>query len=358
MASIQVQELCRDYGPSSKVGPISLDIKSGEFFSLLGPSGCGKSTTLRCIAGFEQPDQGEILIAGKSVRRLPAHKRNIGIVFQSFALFPHLTVLGNVMFGLRLRKIPGAQAKARARAALISVGLDDYGDRYPAALSGGQQQRVAIARAIVLEPPVLLMDEPLSSLDLQLRVQMRGEIRALQRRLGLTVVYVTHDQDEALSMSDRLAVMSQGAVQQIGAPREIYEQPASEAVATFIGTANIFTLSALGEDDGGTFGTLPSGLSIRLGRRAFAHPPRLALRPERICIEPDAQGGGDNLHTGTIERLDYLGGDLALNIRLSDKDVVAVSAKNIGHLAKARIGDRLRIGFSSHDLVPLPVPGN
>src|SRR6266700_3374076 len=236
---LEVRELTKRYSPQVSVGPISFEVHEGEFFSLLGPSGCGKTTTLRCIAGFETPSEGSIHLEGARIDAQPPNRRNIGLVFQSYALFPHLTVFENIAFGLRLRRVPLPEMKQRVGLALDLVGLPDLAGRSPRQLSGGQQQRIAIARSVVLEPRILLFDEPLSNLDFKLRLQMREELRNLQRRLGKTSIYVTHDQTEALALSDRIAVLSQGRIEQIGTPDEIYERPASAFVAEFIGSSNM-----------------------------------------------------------------------------------------------------------------------
>src|SRR5438093_9873671 len=224
----------------------------GEFFSLLGPSGCGKTTTLRCIAGFETLSEGAIALGGRRLDDRPPHRRDVGLVFQNYALFPHLTVFDNVAFGLRLRKVDKAAIERRVGQMLDLVDLPSLGARYPAQLSGGQQQRVAIARSLVLEPSLLLFDEPLSNLDLKLRIQMRYELKSLQRRLGKTAIYVTHDQTEALALSDRIAVLSHGRIEQIGTPGEIYERPASTFVAEFIGSSNLVVARIIERGDAGT----------------------------------------------------------------------------------------------------------
>ena len=226
------------------VDGVTLDIAAGEFFSLLGPSGCGKTTSLRMIAGFELPDSGRVHVAGRDITDLPVHKRDMGMVFQSYALFPHRTVAENVAFGLRMREVPKPDIERRVKAALAQVALTGLEERKPGQLSGGQQQRVALARALVVEPPVLLCDEPLGALDRKLRQQMQFELKELQKRLGVTLVFVTHDQEEALAMSDRIAVMNHGKVEQVGAPTEIYERPRTRFVADFIGEINILEEAA------------------------------------------------------------------------------------------------------------------
>jgi spermidine/putrescine ABC transporter ATP-binding subunit len=287
------------FGQMMALHRLDLDIERGSFFSLLGPSGCGKTTTLRLIAGFEQPSRGDVYIRGKRVTGVPAHKRNFGMVFQSFALFPHLTVAENIAFGLKMRRVDGAAITRRVNGALDLVALGGFGERYPRQLSGGQQQRVALARAIVFEPDVLLLDEPLSALDKLLREQMQVELRQLQRRLGTTTVFVTHDQEEALTMSDRVAVMKDGRIQQAGAPRDIYERPGNEFVATFLGASNILCGHVRDHAGGklvvGLGGTVltvdPPGGDGGSPARSFAvgEAIKLALRPEKVRL--DMRGG-------------------------------------------------------------------
>jgi ABC-type Fe3+/spermidine/putrescine transport system ATPase subunit len=272
---------------------VRLDVKPGEFLTLLGPSGCGKTTTLRMIAGFEKPDQGRIRFDGQDVTYLPANRRNIGFVFQNYALFPHLSIFENVAYGLRVRGLPADGIGNRVSNVLALVGLAGYEHQFSSQLSGGEQQRVALARAIVIEPRVLLFDEPLSNLDAKLRVQMRQEIRALQRRLGITTVYVTHDQEEAMAVSDRIAVMSQGSVVQEGSAEDLYYRPASQFVAGFIGRVNLIP------------GTVARGSDGRLGIAALGtmivngdiisdfhagDAVQLVLRPEAIAIARDGEG--------------------------------------------------------------------
>lgn len=236
---VSIQNVVKSYGKDLVINGLSLEIKKGEFFTLLGPSGCGKTTLLRMIIGFNSVDAGDILIDGKSIVKTPTNKRNMGMVFQNYAVFPHLNVEDNVAYGLRTRKLPKEEMQARVKKILKTVKIDHLNKRKPAQLSGGQQQRVALARAIVIEPSLLLMDEPLSNLDAKLRVEMRNAIKSIQREVGITTVYVTHDQEEALAVSDRIAVMNNGIVQQIGSPKHIYQRPANLFVASFIGLTNV-----------------------------------------------------------------------------------------------------------------------
>ncbi|HUZ21974.1 MAG TPA: ABC transporter ATP-binding protein [Acidimicrobiales bacterium] len=249
MSSVQLRALRRTFGETAALQELTLDIASGEFVSMLGPSGCGKTTALRIIAGFEYPDSGEVLVDGKDVLGLPANRRNMGMVFQAYSLFPNMTARQNVEFGMRIRRMSHEERTTRAAALLDLVGLAAMMDRYPRQLSGGQQQRVALARSLAIEPKVLLLDEPLSALDAKVRVQLREEVRRIQRQLGITALYVTHDQEEALSISDRVAVMSNGRVEQVGTPAEIYGAPKTAFVASFVGTMNRFEGTVVSQQD-------------------------------------------------------------------------------------------------------------
>ena len=240
VAELKIQGLAKSYRDVRVLESIDLDIASGEFFTLLGPSGCGKTTLLRTIAGFQRQDRGEIIVKGDRIDHKPAHKRDIGMVFQDYAIFPHLTVAENVAFGLKARSLPKADIDQRVDESLKMVRLDGYHGRYPAEMSGGQQQRIGLARAMAIRPTLLLMDEPLSNLDAKLRIELREDIRDIQRRLGITTIYVTHDQEEALAVSDRICVMNKGNVEQIGTPYEIYREPIRHFAAGFVGTMNFF----------------------------------------------------------------------------------------------------------------------
>jgi ABC-type Fe3+/spermidine/putrescine transport system ATPase subunit len=302
------------------VDGVTLDIAAGEFFSLLGPSGCGKTTSLRMIAGFELPDSGRVHVAGRDITDLPVHKRDMGMVFQSYALFPHRTVAENVAFGLRMREVAKPEIERRVKAALSQVALTGLEERKPGQLSGGQQQRVALARALVVEPPVLLCDEPLGALDRKLRQQMQFELKELQKRLGVTLVFVTHDQEEALAMSDRIAVMNHGKVEQIGAPTEIYERPRTRFVADFIGEINIL------EEPG----------------RARA------LRPEKIRLVQD----GARI-SGTVETANYLGGSTLLRVSVRNGGSLLVRETHAGERASRAPGDAVGLAWNDADAVAL-----
>jgi len=281
---------------------VRLDVRPGEFLTMLGPSGCGKTTTLRMIAGFETPDAGRIRFDGQDVTNLPANARNIGFVFQNYALFPHLSVFENVAYGLRVRALPGDAIASKVAQVLALVGLAGYEQQFPGQLSGGEQQRVALARAIVIEPRVLLFDEPLSNLDAKLRVQMRQEIRALQRRLGITTVYVTHDQEEAMAVSDRIAVMNGGSVVQQGSAEDLYYRPATEFVAGFIGRVNLIAGMVARSADG-AMGVAALGAVIPASMASGlepGNPVHLVLRPEAIAIAHDGEAG--TLHAKVVSR--------------------------------------------------------
>jgi spermidine/putrescine ABC transporter ATP-binding subunit len=331
---LEVSGLVRRYSPQVTVGPISFEVRAGEFFSLLGPSGCGKTTTLRCIAGFESLDAGAIRLHGERLDDKPPHRRDVGLVFQNYALFPHLTVFDNVAFGLRLRRVPRSEIAERVAAILRLVDLPQLAERMPAQLSGGQQQRVAIARSLVLEPRILMFDEPLSNLDLKLRIQMRDELKRLQRRLGKTAIYVTHDQTEALALSDRIAVLSHGHIEQIGTPSEIYEEPATTFVAEFIGSSNL--LAARIVEQGGNTVVVETAGGLRLrcagGNANGAAEVSVLLRPERIGVRsPGAGNGGDpNRFTARVVDVTYLGEDLHLGLELAGGQVLRAALKNTG----------------------------
>jgi spermidine/putrescine transport system ATP-binding protein len=313
------------------VDNIDLQIASGEFFSLLGPSGCGKTTTLRLIAGFEQPSSGRILLDGTDVSAVPPHRRNVNTVFQSYALFPFLTVFDNVAFGLRNKRLPKAELEQRVYAALELVKLKQFAKRRPGQLSGGQQQRVALARALVLQPSVLLLDEPLGALDAKLRRSLKVELKALQEQVGITFLYVTHDQEEALTMSDRLAVMRDGKVVQIGPPAEVYESPADTYVADFLGVSNLMPVDIVSRGPG-------SRCEVRLGESVLTvehggldapDQSHAVIRPERVRIE-EYGSAGPNRVPAMVERLVYLGSSTQVFLRLAAGTDVQALLQNDG----------------------------
>ena len=354
---LEVRKLTKRYSPQVSVGPISFEVHEGEFFSLLGPSGCGKTTTLRCIAGFEAPSEGSIRLHGERLDDKPPHRRDVGLVFQNYALFPHLTVFENVAFGLRLRRLAKSDIADRVERVLQLVDLAGMTARFPAQLSGGQQQRVAIARSLVLEPRILMFDEPLSNLDFKLRIQMREELRNLQRRLGKTSIYVTHDQTEALALSDRIAVLSHGRIEQIGTPGEIYERPATAFVAEFIGSSNMLRARIVERGDSGTIVTTEAGLRLC----CCGEPNReqddnadvsILLRPERVHVEKP--GGiavpGQNRIRAQIVDVTYLGEDLHLTLDLAGGDRLRASLKNASAARGWAVAQPVEIVVEATDL--------
>lgn len=307
MTEVSILSLVKSYGKTEALKGISLNIKQGEFVSLLGPSGCGKSTTLKCLAGFEEITDGRILFDNRDISRKLPEDRDIGMVFQSYALFPHMTVAENLAFGLEMRRVPKAQIRERVAHALDMVQLTPYAERYPKMLSGGQQQRVALGRALVIEPAILLLDEPLANLDAKLRDEMRGFIRDLQKRVGITTIYVTHDQDEAMTMSDRVVVMFDGSIAQADTPEIVYNHPATEQVATFVGNANILELPIIARGRVG----LPSGASLALDvAAAVGATVRVMARPEQIALVDPTSAS----LTGTVVRRAFSGGHVEYKI--------------------------------------------
>jgi putative spermidine/putrescine transport system ATP-binding protein len=309
--AVRLENLVKRYGDVEAVTGINLDIADGEFFSMLGPSGSGKTTTLRMIAGFEQPTEGRVLLHGRDVTGVPPFDREVNTVFQDYALFPHMSVGDNVGYGLEVRRVAGAERRERVAEALRQVRLEGYERRRPAQLSGGQRQRVALARALILRPRVLLLDEPLGALDLKLREEMQIELKAIQAEVGITFIYVTHDQEEALTMSNRLAVFSAGRIEQVGAPAEVYERPQTRFVAAFVGTSNLITGTAA-RDIIGSEGTY-------------------AVRPEKIRIgQPGAVPGADQLSArGTVKEIIYLGPDTRYVVTLDAGGELVVTSQNL-----------------------------
>jgi putative spermidine/putrescine transport system ATP-binding protein len=344
MATLDIQGLVKRYGDFHAVREVSLSIADGEFLVLLGPSGCGKTTTLRMVAGFIEPTAGTVRLGGTDITRLPPWKRNAGMVFQSYALFPHLTVAENVAFGLEMRKVPRADIARRVEETLALVRLAGYGDRLPRQMSGGQQQRVALARALAIRPDVLLLDEPLSNLDAKLRQEVRVEIRELQRQLGLTTVMVTHDQEEALTMADRLVDMSEGRVRQVGSQRDLYERPADRFVAGFVGRTTFLegTVEAPGRfrSDGGL------ALACDGGTPGTA---ALSLRPERVELAPatEALARLDNRLPGTVEFVSYLGALVDIHVRLSPADRLVVQVANREGGFTPEVGQAVAVGWNA-----------
>jgi ABC-type Fe3+/spermidine/putrescine transport system ATPase subunit len=328
LTDIRIANVSRSFASVVAVDNISLDIKAGEFFTLLGPSGCGKTTLLRLIAGFADLDGGQISIGGRRIDTLPPHRRNIGMVFQNYAIFPNLTVAGNVAYGLKARKVASDEITKRVGEALALVRLQGYGDRWPHQLSGGQLQRVAIARALVIRPEVLLLDEPLSNLDAKLRVDMRGEIRELQQRLNITTVYVTHDQEEALAVSQRIAVMQAGRIEQLGGPREIYHRPVSLFVARFMGMTNVLPGIVTGRE--GVQAHVRVGAVELVVADAAARQSEavtLCLRPEalRIIAPGTVSAPGEARLEGMVTNAEFLGALTRLDLELPGGTLVKVA---------------------------------
>jgi spermidine/putrescine transport system ATP-binding protein len=314
--AVEVKGVTIRYRGVTALDNVDIAIREGEFFSLLGPSGCGKTTTLSAIGGFLQPDAGDVRIEGRSVRGTPPYRRPVNTVFQSYALFPHMTVAENIGFGPRMAGMPRAEIARRVEDALRLVSLSGMGERRPGQLSGGQQQRVALARALVNRPAVLLLDEPLGALDLKLRKQMQLELSRIQREVGITFVYVTHDQEEAMTMSDRIAVMSHGSVVQIGTPQEIYDRPATLFVADFIGLSNILTGEVLDRVGSvrlstGTVIRVPAGAAAQAGSKAA-----VVVRPDHMSLSQAAPGGDSNAISGRITKLSFLGTHLQISVAI------------------------------------------
>ena len=343
MAHLNLNRIDLAFGHHLVVRQLSLSLETGRIGCLLGPSGCGKTTVLRCIAGFERLAAGEIRLDGTLVstpaQTLPPERRRIGMVFQDYALFPHLSVADNIAFGLR--GIDATARQARVEELLVLVGLGDQGHKFPHEMSGGQQQRVALARALAMEPKVLLLDEPLSNLDAKLRLEVRIEIRELQQKLGLTTIMVTHDQEEALTMADRLVVMEKGQVRQIGTQRELYEKPADRFVAGFIGRSAFIEGQVTGQ---GRFRTA-GGLDIACTAAAVTGLATLALRPERIAVGAEAEGLA-NRFPARIEHASYLGALLDVQVALNEQDRMLLQIPNKVGLAEPHVGETITIGWA------------
>jgi putative spermidine/putrescine transport system ATP-binding protein len=333
---IQLSGLRKTFGPIVAVDGVDLEVAGGEFFAMLGPSGSGKTTVLRMIAGFEEPTAGTVRLGGVDVTREPAFRRDVNTVFQDYALFPHMTVAQNIAYGLRVRGVDRASRRRRTDEALEMVRLPGFGERKPSQLSGGQRQRVALARALINRPQVLLLDEPLGALDLKLRQQMQIELKVIQREVGITFMFVTHDQDEALSLSDRLAVFNAGRIEQVGTPREVYEQPQSTFVADFVGTSNVLT-----------------GASAQ---QVYREPGTFAIRPERITVSEGSAGAtGDVRVSGSVREVVYAGSETRVLVELDTGDTVVAVRHNVaenGHHALRR-GQQVWLSWSRHQAVSL-----
>ena len=352
---ITVKDLTKRFGPLEVVSNVGFSIEEGEMFTLLGPSGCGKTTLLRLIAGFYTPDEGEVQFDGRKVNDLPPHERGIGMVFQNYALWPHMTVYENAAYGLKLRKVAPEEIGARIRAVLENVKLSGMEDRYPGQLSGGQQQRVALARALVLNPKMLLLDEPLSNLDAKIRIQVRAEIRKLQKALGITTVYVTHDQEEALTLSDRIAVFNKGKLLQIGPPKSLYERPQNRFVADFIGINNLAEGTVEAAD--------ASQLRLKTGFGELLAMPDERFRPGDRCVvsvrpENAALDGvpapGSNLVRGQIVFAAYLGNALRYDVDLGQGMLFKVDIRDPWHHEQRPMGTQVTLSFPASSTVAMP----
>ncbi|WP_394787925.1 ABC transporter ATP-binding protein [Rhodoferax sp.] len=351
MAFLEISHLKKAFGTQTAVHDFTMDIARGEFITFLGPSGCGKTTILRMLAGFEAPSGGAIKFDDKDVTHTPTSQRNIGMVFQSYALFPNMTVAENIGFGLKVAKMPVEQIHVRVTEMLKLIGLAALGARYPWQLSGGQQQRVALARALAGKPQVLLLDEPLSALDAKIRVSLREEIRAVQRELGITSVFVTHDQEEALSISDRIVVLSEGRVEQIGTPSEVYNFPRTRFVASFVGTLNLLSGVVVDAAAGQiSVGGQPLVTSNPIDGAAVGQTRALAIRPEAISLESPMPGR--NSLAATVEDVDFLGAVVRIRVRM-DAVVISLDVFNDPHRALPQRGENITLGFSFDNLLVL-----
>jgi putative spermidine/putrescine transport system ATP-binding protein len=350
---LSIRNVKKSFGQATVVQDFNLDIGRGEFVSFLGPSGCGKTTVLRIVAGFEDPTSGSIVVGGKDVTRLKPNQRNIGMVFQAYALFPNLTVAQNVGFGLKVAGMPKAEADARVKEMLdiIKLPIDQYGGRYPYQLSGGQQQRVALARALAPKPKLLLLDEPLSALDAKVRVSLREEIRSIQQKLGITTIFVTHDQEEALSISDRIAVMYGGRAEQVGTPFEIYNRPATRFVANFVGTLNVLE-GTVSDAAAGTVRVASQELSLKgkLNGSRTGEALSLALRPEAIALGRNPNH--DASLTGQIADVHFLGSVIRVRVGVGG-GIVSLDTFNNPSTPPPAVGEPAEISFSSKDVLVL-----
>jgi putative spermidine/putrescine transport system ATP-binding protein len=357
MALLEIANLSKTFGAHTALHQFDMSIEKGEFITFLGPSGCGKTTVLRMIAGFETPTRGTINMSGRDVTFMRTRQRKVGMVFQSYALFPNMTVADNIGFGLKVQRRPQAEIKSRVEEMLQLIKLPTLGDRYPWQLSGGQQQRVALARALAGKPQVLLLDEPLSALDAKIRVSLREDIRSLQRELGITSIFVTHDQEEALSISDRIVVMNEGRVEQIGTPSEIYNYPRTRFVASFVGTLNLMSGQVVDPASGRiVVGGQDLWTSHALSSSDAGKQRLLAVRPEAIVLE--APANGRNTLAATVEDVNFLGAVVRIRTRV-DQSVISLDVFNDPNRRLPERGQAVALGFSHENLLVLEegVPG-
>jgi spermidine/putrescine transport system ATP-binding protein len=356
--SVRLEDVSKRFGDFTAVRTLDLDIERGEFFTLLGPSGCGKTTTLRMVAGFEEPSEGRVLLDGQDVTALPPFKRPTNTVFQSYALFPHLSVERNVAFGLERQGVAKDEVRSRVAAELERVGLAGEAKRKPAQLSGGQQQRVALARALVNRPAVLLLDEPLGALDLKLRKQLQIELKRIQRDVGITFIYVTHDQEEALTMSDRIAVMNRGVIEQIASPEEVYERPRTTFVAGFIGVSNLMPGEVLSANGSAAELRLAAGPTVRTAGSSGARPGErchAVVRPEKLELLAEEDGTPEERASvaGTLESSLYLGTATQTVVRLPDGTAMTVLVPNVDEEARRRLpspGESVRLAWTTDNI--------
>ncbi|MEP6639473.1 MAG: ABC transporter ATP-binding protein [Chloroflexota bacterium] len=361
---VRLVDVVKKFGDQVAVDRINLEVRPGEFFSLLGPSGCGKTTTLRMIGGFEQPTSGLIELQGQDVTWLPPFKRNVNTVFQNYALFPHLTIFENVAFGLRRKGVRGSEIKSRVTEMLSLVELPGYEERKPTQISGGQAQRVALARALINSPAVLLLDEPLGALDLKLRKQMQVELKRIQQEVGITFIYVTHDQEEAMTMSDRIAVMNRGHYEQLGDPESLYERPTTRFVASFLGISNLLPARVTGSDDGYARASLVDDIAIRVPRALVDGSTKVSIgvRPEKIRLsEPDAAApAGHNRLTGVVRDASYLGVSTQYQVE-SPGGTLTVYEQNVERATRAELwarGDKVQMTWSPDHSFVVPTDGD
>lgn len=353
-ASIQLGRVHKGYGSVPAVRDLSLEVRSGEFLTLLGSSGCGKTTTLMLIAGFETPDSGEIVIDGRATTHVPPHLREQGFVFQHYALFPHMTVRENLAYPLKVRGISPAETRSRIERTLERFGLRELGDRFPRQLSGGQQQRTALARALIHDPPLVLMDEPLAALDRNLRTQCQQEIKAIQREFAVTIVYVTHDQEEALTMSDRIAIMNGGRIEQLDAPEALYERPATEFVARFMGEMNFIEATVSAADARAVQCSTDHGLNLAVVPDAEYQPDagtrvKLCIRPEKVRLAPAGQHGEGRWLEAIVEKRVYVGESEKYQLNLAGQTLSARRQVATGE-PRFESGERIALSWQNSDL--------
>lgn len=354
-ARLHLQDLTKHYGSVVAVNKINLQVEAGEFLTLLGPSGSGKTTTLAMIGGFQEPTSGEIYVNDAPISGLPPYKRHLGVVFQNYALFPHMTVYDNIAFPLKFNPVPKAEVTSRVRRMLDIVQLPGYEKRYPRQLSGGQQQRIALARALVFNPSVLLMDEPLGALDKKLREEMQLEIRRLHQELEVTIIYVTHDQEEALTMSDRIAVMSHGRIEQLGTPMDVYKRPATAFVASFIGESNFFRGLVTDVNDHELVLRTNNGLLLRAERINGVRPgleTQVVVRPERPVFLAEGENL-PNMVQGIVEEIIFIGHTLRYHIRLNDNQLLVIRKQEVPYNVNVQIHAQVRVGWLIEDCITL-----